>query len=210
MKTIVVAGIGTGIGKTLVSAIIVEALEADYWKPVQAGKDRGTDSEQVRELITNTKTFFHPEVYCLRKPASPYEGATIEGIIIDIKKLKLPETNNYLVVETAGGLMVPLTEKDLNIDMIKLWDAPVILVSQHYLGSINHTLLSCHALKSYGITLGGIIFNGEQNEAREKFILDYTGADCIARVSRQKRVNHVVIKNCAGDWKEKLITIASS
>ena len=106
--------------------------------------------------------------------------------------------------------MVPLTNKDLNIDMIKQWDVPVILVSQHYLGSINHTLLSCHVLKSYGIKLGGIIFNGEQNDAREKFILDYTGADCIARVSRQKRVNQIIIKNCAGDWKEKLKTIASS
>ena len=210
MQTIVVVGIGTGIGKTLVSAVIVEALEADYWKPIQAGKDRGTDSEQLRELISNQKTVFHPEVFCLSKPVAPYEGAAIDGVTIDITKLKLPETDNFLVVETAGGLMVPLSEKHLNIDLIKQWDAPVILVSQHYLGSINHTLLSCYVLKSYGIKLLGIIFNGEQNDAREKFILDYTGADCIARISRQKRINQVVIKNCAGNWKEKLKAIAES
>ena len=208
MKTIVIAGIGTGIGKTIVSAVIVEALEADYWKPVQAGKDRGTDTEQVRDLVSNTKTFCHPETFNLTKPMSPYEGATIDGVEIDITKLKLPQTENYLVVETAGGLMVPLNNKDLNIDLIKQWNAPVILVSQHYLGSINHTLLSCYVLKSYGIILEGIIFNGEHNEQREKFIRDYTGATCIARISRQKRINQVVVKNCAGEWKEKIKEIA--
>lgn len=204
MKTFVVAGIGTGIGKTFVSAILVEAMEADYWKPVQAGDLDNSDTNAVRALISNSKSFFHPEAFRLSAPMSPHAAAKIDGIEIETEKLFLPKTKNNLIVELAGGLMVPLNSKELNIDLIKKWDAPVILVSQNYLGSINHTLLSTAVLKSNGIKLAGIIFNGEQNDSTENFILEYTRTNCIARVRQETEINKQVVKRYAEELQEKL------
>lgn len=203
MKTIVVAGIGTGVGKTVVSAILAEALNADYWKPVQAGYDEGTDTNTIRQLISNKQTRFHKEAYILSKPMSPHAAAAIDSVEISLDKLSLPETSDTLIVEVAGGLMVPLNSNELNIDLIVKWKAPVILVSQNYLGSINHTLLSFHALKSYGVKLEGIIFNGVPNAASEKFILDYTGATCLAHLPQENEINKEVIKRYAMEWEGK-------
>ena len=206
MKTFVVAGIGTGIGKTIVSAILVEAMEADYWKPVQAGDLDSTDTDAVRHLISNSKSFFHPEAFRLSQPMSPHAAAEIDGVEIEATKLFLPKTNNHLIVELAGGLMVPLNSKELNIDLIKKWNVPVILVSRNYLGSINHTLLSISVLKSNGIKLAGIVLNGEQNDSTEKFILEYTQANCIARIHHETEINKQVVKRYAAELREKLKT----
>ncbi len=204
MKTFVVAGIGTGIGKTFVSAILVEAMEADYWKPVQAGDLENSDTNAVRELVSNSKSFFHPEAFRLSHPMSPHAAAETDGVEIEATKLFLPKTKNNLIVELAGGIMVPLNSKELNIDLIKKWDAPVILVCQNYLGSINHTLLSISALKNNGIKLSGIIFNGEPNDSTENFILEYTKTNCIARILQETEINKQVVKQYAEELQEKL------
>jgi dethiobiotin synthetase len=207
MKGFVAAGIGTDIGKTLVSAVLVEALQADYWKPVQAGSLDNTDTDIVRSLVSNSKSVFHPSVYNLSKPMSPQAAADIDGATIDLNKLTLPETNNTLLIELPGGLMVPLNHHQLNIDLMASWNLPVILVSQNYLGSINHTLLSVAALKNEGIDLEGIIFNGNSNAVTEDFILQYTKLECIGRVPQLKEINKETIRQVASEFTLQLKTV---
>lgn len=182
MRKIFITGIGTGVGKTIVSAIVTETLQADYWKPIQTGVHEGKDSDVIKSLISNKKTKIHPEAYCLRKPASPFAAAEEEGIKIEIKNIILPQTDNILVIEGAGGLMVPINEEELVIDLIEQWDAEVILVSQNYLGSINHTMLSCMALADRNLKVLGIIYNGEDNLMAERSVLSFCDYPIIGRI----------------------------
>jgi dethiobiotin synthetase len=166
---IVVAGIGTEVGKTIVSAIFCQAFSLDYWKPLQSGSKEDNDTEKVKEL-TNQQIEFFPNSYCFKEPLSPDQAAKLEGIKIDPAKLNIPHSEN-LLIEPAGGLMVPLTEDGfLFADLLKKWNLPIVLVSRFYLGSINHTLLSIEYLKSQNLSLAGIIFTGELNEESEKII----------------------------------------
>ena len=181
-KPLFVTGIGTGIGKTIVSAVLVEKLKADYWKPIQSGDLDKSDSLSVKSLISNTTTKIHPESYRLTQPFSPHKSAAIDGITIDPDTIHLPEINNSLIVEGAGGLMVPLNNKFLIIDLIKKLDIEVVLVSQNYLGSINHTLLSIYALKNYGIPIRGIIFNGKKDIYSKDFILENSGLKLLGHI----------------------------
>jgi len=158
---IFVTGISTDVGKTIASAIITEALEADYWKPVQAGDLNDSDSHKIQKYISNKKSFLHPNSYALQTPASPHLAAKIDNITIDLKNIIEPKTKNNLVIEGAGGIFVPLNDMDCVIDLIQQ-DYKVIVVSRHYLGSINHTLLTLEALKNRGINCAGIIFNGNE------------------------------------------------
>ncbi|MBL4678098.1 MAG: dethiobiotin synthase [Mucilaginibacter sp.] len=190
---IFLTGIGTGIGKTLISAILVEKLKADYWKPIQSGDLHDSDTLKVQSLVSNDKTVFHPETYRLTQPYSPHKSAALDGIIIDEKKIIAPETSNTLLIEGAGGLMVPLNEKVMIIDLIAQLGADVILVSQNYLGSINHTLLSIEALKNRAICIRGIIFNGEENSSTEDYIINYTGLKHLGRVPALDNVNKQTI-----------------
>jgi len=169
-----VTGIGTGIGKTLISAILTEKLKADYWKPIQSGDLEKSDSMTVSGLISNSKTVIHQESYQLTQPLSPHLSAKLDGIEIDLNEILVPDTRNDLIIEGAGGLMVPLNERDLIIDLIKKLEVEVILISQNYLGSINHTLLSINVLHQYGIKVKGIIFNGDENSETERYIQQYT------------------------------------
>lgn len=183
MKRYFVTGIGTGIGKTLVSAILTEALQADYWKPVQAGNLDDPDSLWVSDFISNPFSVIHPATHNLSEPMSPHAAAAIDGVDIQLSDFKSPETSRDLIVEGAGGLMVPLNHQgDLIIDLIPHVADEVILVSQHYLGSINHTLLSAQVLKDRGIPVKGIIFNGDKNPETESIILQVTGLPCLARI----------------------------
>ncbi|PKV62980.1 dethiobiotin synthase [Pontibacter ramchanderi] len=175
MKRYFVTGIGTDVGKTVAAAILTEALQADYWKPVQAGGLDFTDTDTVRSLISNEKSIFHPEAYRLKMAASPHKAAAAEGIEIDVHGLKLPETQNNLIVEGAGGLMVPLNKRYLVLDLVQQLGLEVILVSRNYLGSINHTLLTAEVLRYRKVPVAGIIFNGEENQTSEDFIVKYTG-----------------------------------
>ena len=145
-----ITGISTDVGKSIAAAMITEALEADYWKPVQAGDLDNSDTHKVERLISNSMTTFHKNSYALNSPMSPHAAAEIDSIKIDIKKIKRPKTNRDLVIEGAGGLLVPLNNKSTILDLIEKDDC-VILVSRHYLGSINHTLLSIEMLRSRGI-----------------------------------------------------------
>ena len=175
MKRYFVTGIGTDVGKTVAAAILTEALQADYWKPVQAGGLDFTDTDTVMSLVSNTASVFHPEAYRLKMAASPHRAAAAEGIEIDVHGLKLPETSNNLIVEGAGGLMVPLNKRYLVLDLVQQLGLEVVLVSRNYLGSINHTLLTAEVLRYRKIPVAGIIFNGEENQSSEDFIIKYTG-----------------------------------
>jgi len=199
--TYFITGIGTEIGKTVSSAIVVEALEADYWKPIQAGELEYSDSQKVKDLISNTKSQFHAESYRLKLPTSPHAAAQKESICIELSKCQLPKTTNALVVEGAGGLLVPLNDKDCIIDLIKILNIEVILISQHYLGSINHTLLSIEALKNRNIPIKGILFNGEENKDTEHIILSKSGLVSLGRIPQMKTVNKAAIKEVAEQLK---------
>lgn len=188
-----ISGIGTNIGKTVVSAILTEALEADYWKPIQAGDLENSDTNKVKKLVSNKKSVFHKEAYCLTQAMSPHAAAKADGIEINLNEILLPTTTNNLIIEGAGGLMVPINDNDLIIDLIKKLDAEVILVSQNYLGSINHTLLSIESLKARNIKIKGIIFNGGENAATEQFILSYTKVNCLGRIKQHSFINKEVV-----------------
>lgn len=189
MRPIFISGIGTEIGKTIVSAVLVEKLAADYWKPIQSGELENSDSKLIKSLITNKKTSIHPEAYRLTQSFSPHKSAALDGIHIDLEKINLPKTDNQLIIEGAGGLMVPINEKDLILDLIKKFDAEVVLVSKNYLGSINHTLLSVELLKNRNIPIRKLIFNGESNSSSEDVIELLTGLE-IARVPFFKDLNN--------------------
>jgi dethiobiotin synthetase len=181
-KPLFITGIGTGIGKTLIAAIVVEKLKADYWKPIQSGDLDNSDTMKVQSLVLNTETVFHWEAYRLTQPYSPHKSARLDDIVIDEHSIIAPKTNNQLVIEGAGGLMVPLNDHFLMLDLIKQLDAEVILVSQNYLGSINHTLLSAEVLKQRGTPIKGIIFNGDTDTSSEEYILNYTRIPLLGRV----------------------------
>ena len=172
-RPIFITGIGTGVGKTIVSAILVQKLKADYWKPIQSGDLDNSDTALVRSLVSHKLCTFHPEAYRLTQPFSPHKSAALDGIYIDPEKFVLPETENQLIIEGAGGLMVPINDQFLMIDLIKKLDAEVVLVSKNYLGSINHTLMSAGILKNNGIKLSRLIFSGEQDHDSESIIRKY-------------------------------------
>ncbi len=197
MKGIFVTGIGTDVGKTIVSAILTEVLEADYWKPIQAGDLENTDSMKVQSWISNAKTHIHPEAYRLRTPMSPHAAAGIDGVEIDIHQINLVTTDNFLVVEGAGGLLVPLNNKDCIIDLIQYLQLPVVLVSKHYLGSINHTLLSIEALQHRNIPIAGLIFNGETHPENERIIEQKTKLKILFKLQSLTNLDKVTIKDIA-------------
>ena len=203
----IIAGISTEIGKTFISSILTEALEADYWKPVQSGALDFTDTDTVKSLISNPKTVFYPEAYLLTEPMSPHAAAAIDGVEIKLADFHLPQTKNNLIVELAGGLMVPLNDHETNVDLIKKLDLPVILVSQNYLGSINHTLLSVAVLKQQNIPIKGLIFNGIQNISSEDFILKYTGLKCLGRVDFEENIDKNVVKKWATIFATKALSL---
>ncbi len=198
---LIVAGVGTEVGKTVASAVLVEALQADYWKPVQSGYPPDSDTDTVRALVSNSRSQFHPETYRLREPLSPHAAAAIEGITIDPAQLVPPKTDGSLVVELAGGLMVPLTDTYLNIDFIAQLGWPVVLVTRNYLGSINHTLLSVEALRRRSIPILGLIINGPAVAATESVLLGYTGLPCLLRIHDEPILTAGVVKRYAKQVK---------
>jgi dethiobiotin synthetase len=188
-KPLFITGIGTGIGKTIVAAILTESLEADYWKPVQSGDLDNSDTMKVKSLVSNHKTVFHSEAYRLTQPFSPHKSAALDGVEINLNDFKLPETNNTLIIEGAGGLMVPLNNKDLMIDLIEKLNAEVVLVIQHYLGSINHSLLSLQALYSRNIPVRAIIFNGDSDAYSENVIKSHSKGEFTVTIPQLLTLN---------------------
>lgn len=195
-----VTAIDTDSGKTMASAIIAQALEADYWKPIQAGKP--TDSDTVRSLI-NSKLTIHKEAYFLKKPASPHHAANVESIKITLDDIKLPQTDNPLVIEGAGGMLVPINDQDYVIDLASKHNCKVILVSNLYLGSINHTLLTLEALEKRNLRPIGIIFNGESNPSSEEIILKKYNTPVLLRINREAQFTSEIISRYAGQLKKR-------
>lgn len=197
-----VTGISTEVGKTIASAIIVEALEADYWKPVQAGDLDNSDSHKVKRLISNTKTKIYSNSYALHTPMSPHAAADIDGVQIDLEKINEPITDNRMVIEGAGGLLVPLNDKDTIFDLIRP-EYKVIVVSRHYLGSINHSLLTIEALQRKGLKVG-IIFSGDEHSTTESIILKKTGVPFLGRIDEEKHFDSKTILKYASKLKRNL------
>jgi dethiobiotin synthetase len=190
----IITGIGTDVGKTVASAIIAQALGASYWKPVQAGDLHYSDSMKVDQW-TDEQVSVLPERFLLKQPMSPHAAADIDGISIGLDDFRIPQVDGHLIIEGAGGLMVPLNTKGLlYIDLFEHWKIPVILISRHYLGSINHTLLSVEALKSRNIPIEGIFFVGHENQATESIILKVTGLKMIGRIPMANEVNSTFIQ----------------
>ena len=202
MKQIFVTGISTEVGKTIASAIITEALEADYWKPVQAGDLDHTDSHKIAALISNSKTKIHKSSYELTSPMSPHAAADIDGIHIDTQKIVEPHTENHLVIEGAGGLLVPLNSDDTILDII-MPNYKVIVVSRHYLGSINHSLLTINWLKQKGYDVS-VMFSGAANPHTEDVILHKTGVSLVGRIDEEPVFNKAVIKGYANKFRNAL------
>lgn len=193
-----ITGIGTNVGKTVVSAIITEALQADYWKPIQSGTIEGYDSEWVKSKITNSKTVIHPEAYSLKAPLSPHFAASLENVEIFLEQIKLPQTANHLIIEGAGGLLVPLNKKNYVIDIAKQFNCQVVLVISNYLGCINHTLLSIDYLIKNGYSIQSLVFNGDFDPEVKQAIVNY--APTISEIS---------IPNIETINKEEIFKIAS-
>jgi dethiobiotin synthetase len=198
-----ITGIGTDVGKTIASAIITEALQADYWKPIQAGDLENSDSHKVKNYVSNSKSNFHSNSYALNTPASPHHAANLDHIVIDIKNIIEPKTNNHLVIEGAGGILVPLNDNDTILDLIQS-DYKVIVVSRHYLGSINHTLMTIEVLKSRKISIAGNIFNGDENPATEAIILSKSGVSNLGRIGNEPYFDKNVIAEYADSFREVL------
>lgn len=202
-----ITGTGTDVGKTIAAAIVAEALEADYWKPVQAGDLEDSDSHKIKKYLSNTKTGILPNSYALKTPASPHAAATVDGVAIDAGNIHEPETKNHLVIEGAGGVFVPLNDNHTIIDIIKP-DYKVIVVSRHYLGSINHTLLTVEALVQRKLSVAGIVFNGAEKPSTESIILHKTGLPMIGRIDDEPYFDKNVISYYADKFRDALLKLA--
>ncbi len=196
LKGLVITGIGTDVGKTVVSAIVAQALEMDYWKPVQAGDLDNSDTKKVARLTHGINCL--TERYRLTVPASPHYAAKHDELTISPNDFQLPSTDRPLLIEGAGGVLVPFNDQGFVFaDLMLQWKFPVIVVSRHYLGSINHTLLTLEVLKSRKINVAGIVFVGDENSATESIILLNSGVRFIARIPLADEVNQQFIQEQA-------------
>ncbi|MDG2194978.1 MAG: dethiobiotin synthase [Polaribacter sp.] len=201
-QKIFITGISTDVGKTIAAAIVVEALQADYWKPIQAGELDHCDTKKVKGLISNSTSKFHANSYALKTPMSPHAAAEIEGVTISLKEITPPVATNHLVIEGAGGLLVPLNNTDTILDIIKP-EYTVIVVSRHYLGSINHTLLTVQLLQEKGFEVS-LIFSGAAHKSTEDIIKKKTNVPVIGRIDEEPYFDQQVILKYAESFRENL------
>ena len=204
-KQLFVTGIGTDIGKTYCSAMLVKALKSDYWKPVQAGDLHDLESDKVASW-SGTNGFIHPSRYLLNTAASPHLAAEIDKVNISLNDFELPRSENHLIVEGAGGILVPLNNHDTILDLIIKLNIPVVVVVRHYLGSINHSMMTLELLKLKGVKIDAVIFNGPKNESSEAFILDNIDNDiCILRMPDIDWADTKNTEEIAKNWRNKLL-----
>jgi dethiobiotin synthetase len=201
MHRIIVAGIGTEVGKTVVSAILAILYEGDYWKPIQSGPEESSDTAKMRQWLDPALHQIHAPAYSFCAPLSPHHASRLEQIKIRSKKIDLPNTARPLIIETVGGVYSPLTENELGIELFKRWEGTWILVSKHYLGSINHTLLTIEALKRHGVRLAGLLFNGTPYPEGESAILKISQLPLLGRVLPEEAIDIKTIKRYAAKWK---------
>lgn len=181
-QAFVIAGTDTGVGKTVFAAALTQALSASYWKPIQAGMAEPTDSEVVASIGGVPPHRIHAEAYRLRTPASPHFAAERDDVAIDVKRLTPPADERPLVIELAGGLLVPITRTVLQIDVVAKWCLPVILVARTSLGTINHSLISLEALRSRGIEISGVVFVGDAVADSEEVVTAFGGVRRLGRL----------------------------
>ena len=204
MKRYFITGIDTNVGKTVISAILAEGLEADYWKPIQCGISDGTDVKEMSKMISNSKTKIHPEAYSFAAPVSPHLAAAIENKKIDVKNIKLPTTTNSLIIEGAGGMMVPVSKNNYVIQMARELDAEVILVIRNYIGCINHSLLSIDYLLRNKYKIKGLRLNGNFDPLVEEAITSYSDVPVLAKFAEQTVIDKNKIKELASSVKKEL------
>lgn len=207
MTNIFITGIGTEIGKTITSAIVVESLQADYFKPIQAGDLDNSDTHKVQKLVSNSQSKFHKSAFNLNTPMSPHASADIDKVTIKASKVIRPKTQNNLIIEGAGGILVPINQTETITDLIQKEDK-IIVVSRHYLGSINHTLLTIESLKNKGFDVAGIIFNGEATPTTENIITQMSGVSILGRIDEEPYFDQNVVKYYAEKFKKELKKLA--
>ncbi len=195
MQRIIVAGINTEVGKTLVSTILAHLFDADYWKPIDCGKGDTTWVKKWHERV-------HPPAYSLSGHFSPHHAARLENITIRPETIELPKTDRTLIIEGVGGILVPLTTTQTSLELFKSWEAKWVIVSRHYLGSINHTLMTVETLKNHGISIQGLIFNGEPNPDSEAAILELTQLPCKGRLLPEPEINQTTLQRYAASWRQ--------
>ncbi|MDP3556657.1 MAG: dethiobiotin synthase [Bacteroidota bacterium] len=197
MNRYFITGIGTDVGKTIVSAVLTEALKADYWKPLQCGVSGGTDKDLVSSLISNTTTVCHKEGYCFDEPVSPHLAASLANQKIKLEQMHLPDTNNNLIIEGAGGIMVPLNDSNYVIDLAQEFEADVILVCRNYLGCINHSLLSIDYLVKNNFPIKGLVLVGNFDKAVKLAITNYSELPLLAEIPEMTDISKESIFNQA-------------
>lgn len=205
MQKIIVAGSGTNVGKTIVSAILTTLLAGDYWKPIQCcSANEESDTAVMKKMIDTTKHCIYPPTYALKSSLSPHHAARLEGISIHLGAITAPQTTRPLIIEGVGGIFVPTSTKALSFDLFKRWNSPWIIVSKHYLGSINHTLLTIDALKRQGIAIAGLIFNGEPNRDSEAAILEISQLALLGRLLPEATIDQQTIQRYAKQWHPRI------
>lgn len=202
-KKYIVTGIGTDVGKTVASAVLCTALNANYWKPVQAGTEPMTDTERVRGLIPEHLKCFE-EHLVLQTPMSPHAAADLEGEHLEIGEIEVPHTLMNLIIEGAGGVMVPLNDTHHYLDLFRLWGYPVIVVIRHYLGSINHSLMTINTLQNAQVPIAGIVYSGEKHPSSESVIESMTGINVLARIPEMDPVDTKGVQDIAEAIKSDL------
>ena len=207
MQDIFVTGIDTEIGKTIVSAILVQALGYDYWKPVQCGSLNKTDTDIVKTLVSRKDIQFHPEQFRLHKPASINIAAKYDGVHITLDCFQTPKRKKQLVIEGAGGVLVPLNDTKCIVDLIQKLSCKVIVVTKNYLGSINHTLSTLQVLKHHGCHIIGMVVNGDRESDIESTIEKLSSIPILFHVSHEKVLNKSRIKYYAQKWNEIQISL---
>lgn len=192
-----ITGVGTNVGKTIVASVLTEAIEADYWKPIQSGLKEGSDSNTVKSLISNSKTKIHPETYLLKEPLSPHYAAQLDNIKISIDNIVVPKTNNHLIIEGAGGILVPINDTHYVIDIAKKFDCEIVLVISNYLGCINHSLLSIDYLLKNDFNIHSLVFNGSFDVPVKDAIANYAPKVRVYEIPNLKEVSSVNVQRAA-------------
>jgi len=201
MFKVFVAGSGTDVGKTVASAILTTLLGGDYWKPIQCGEEMEGDTAIMQRLIDKEKHTVHPAAYSFKAALSPHHAARLENRTIQFDNIIIPKTEKPLVIEGVGGVFVPLTVDVLSLDLFSLWNCRCVVVSKHYLGSINHTLLTLDGLKRFGMDVVGIIFNGEPNPDSEEAICEISKVPMIGRLFPEPKICPETIQKYVKQWQ---------
>ncbi len=200
-----VAGTDTDVGKTVISAILMAGLRGFYWKPVQSGLEEATDTEWIRLATGLPGIHFFPETYRLSRALSPHASAAADGVRIDLSSFRLPKTEDHLLVEGAGGLLVPLNERDFVVDLIDFLNLPVLLVARSTLGTINHTLLSIEQLKTRGLTVLGVVMNGPANPGNREAIEYYGKTEVLAEIEPLPKIEPPILKEAFARHFQKFL-----